>query len=236
MLDRWMDLSLPIRDGMPVYPGDPPVSIRVASRHETHGYELRILSMGTHTGTHLDAPVHFVPGGPPLSDLPPEAFLGRAFVVQTEIMPPQPDPAEWARLRLPPLPAGFSRGDILLLSTGWETRAGTTACFDRIPRFVPGTGRALVAAGVRILGLDLPTVREEGPDGAAMHRELLGAGILLVEGLVHLEGLLRAAGTCPFHFQALPLPIEGGDGCPVRALAGPLPAGRSRTGRTGGRT
>ncbi|MFS0723494.1 cyclase family protein [Paenibacillus sp. 1P07SE] len=76
-----IDLSLPIVDGMPVYPGDPQVRVQIAHTYASHQWELRQLSMGTHTGTHVDAPSHMHPGAATLDNLPLERFFGLARIV-----------------------------------------------------------------------------------------------------------------------------------------------------------
>lgn len=81
---RVIDLSLPIEDGMPVYPGDPEVKVKVAHTYERHNWELRQLSMGSHTGTHVDVPSHMHPGATTLDELPLERFFGASRVVRVE--------------------------------------------------------------------------------------------------------------------------------------------------------
>jgi arylformamidase len=113
-----IDLSSPITDGMPVYPGDPEVKVKVAHTYECHSWELRQLSMGSHTGTHVDAPSHMHPGAATLDELPLERFFGASRVVRIE------DPA-WPECR----------GLFFIESVGLE-------CFDRLaalqPPFVGG--------------------------------------------------------------------------------------------------
>ncbi|WP_426454995.1 cyclase family protein [Paenibacillus sp. S-38] len=128
-----IDLSLQISDCMPVYPGDPEVKVKVAHTYECHTWELRQLSMGTHTGTHVDAPSHMHPGAATLDELPLERFFGASRLVRME------DPA-W--------PEG--RGLFFAEPAGLE-------CFDRLallrPKFVGGElseelERALLGIGM----------------------------------------------------------------------------------------
>jgi kynurenine formamidase len=81
---RVIDLSLPIVDGMSVYPGDPEVIVKVVHDYESHDWELRSLSLGSHAGTHVDAPSHMHPGAATLDELPLERFFGAARLVRTE--------------------------------------------------------------------------------------------------------------------------------------------------------
>lgn len=86
---RWIDLTEPIYDGMPVYPGDPEVKVEVAHSYDSHTWELRRLTLGSHAGTHVDAPSHMHPGAATLDELPVERFCGRSRVVRVS------EPDEW---------------------------------------------------------------------------------------------------------------------------------------------
>lgn len=128
-----IDLTLPIADGMAVYPGDPEVKVKVAHTYESHSWELRQLSLGSHTGTHVDAPSHMHPGAATLSELPLERFFGVARMVRME-------DSVWPE----------DRGLFFAETVGIE-------CFDRLvalrPRFVGGDlseelERALLGVGI----------------------------------------------------------------------------------------
>lgn len=130
---RVIDLSMPIADGMPVYPGDPVVKVKIAHTYESHTWELRQLSMGSHTGTHVDVPSHMHPGAATLDELSLERFFGVSRVVRIE------DPA-WLE----------GRGLFFCEAVGLE-------CLDRLaalrPPFVGGElsedlERALLAIGI----------------------------------------------------------------------------------------
>jgi kynurenine formamidase len=108
-----IDLSLPIADGMPVYPGDPEVMVKVAHTYESHTWELRQLSMGSHTGTHVDAPSHMHPGAAALDELPLERFFGQSRVVRIE-------ETNWPE----------DRGLFFAESVGLE-------CYDRLAELLP---------------------------------------------------------------------------------------------------
>lgn len=130
---RVIDLSLPIADGMHVYPGDPEVKVKIAHTYERHTWELRELSLGSHTGTHVDAPSHMHPGAATLDELPLERFFGPSRVVRIE------DPT-WPE----------DRGLFFAEAAGLE-------CYDRLaalrPPFVGGVlseelERALLGIGI----------------------------------------------------------------------------------------
>jgi len=206
------DLSWPLYDQMPVYPGDPPCQVSRPHTHEADGVQLTHLSLGCHTGTHLDVPRHFVASGPAIESVPLDRFMGPATVIA---VPWQPDQAldltkaDWST---------YQPGDFVLLSTDWDHRGGTSAFFQDIPSFAAGTSELLIEKGVRLFGLDLPTVREvvrPGFDKRHMHRAILGNGMIIVEGLANLSKLVGKR----IYFCAVPLLIPGADGSPVRAFA-----------------
>jgi kynurenine formamidase len=206
------DLSWPLYDQMPVYPGDPPCQVSRPHTHETDGVQLTHLALGCHTGTHLDVPRHFIPTGPAIEAIPLSSFLGHAAVFSIPWQPEQPIDlarADWSI---------WQPGDFVLLATDWEHRGGTTAFFQDIPSFAPGTAEFLIEKNIRLFGLDLPTVREvvrPGFDKRHMHRELLASGMILVESLANLASLAGRR----IYFCAVPLLIPGADGSPVRAFA-----------------
>ena len=116
---KWIDLSLPISCGMPVFPGDPVVSVEHVLTHAENHIQLSQLSLGSHTGTHLDAPRHFISDGESVSDLALERFCSPALVLHC---PVEAD----GTIDLAGLDFNILQpGDALLLSTGWESRWGT---------------------------------------------------------------------------------------------------------------
>ncbi len=200
------DLSQTLVDGMHVYPGDPPLAIAHHRAFDADGFNVSAISLGSHTGTHLDVPRHFLRDGAPVDAVPLDRFVGPALVVRVPHVPGEP-------LRIPDEAyAALRPGDILLVSTGWEREAGTARYFKNYPRFSADAPDRLVAAGIKALGVDLPSVKSEGPS-RAMHLRLLSAGIAIVEGLVGMEAIENAH----VMFHAAPLKIAGGDGSPVRA-------------------
>jgi arylformamidase len=208
---KWIDLSLTIQAGMPVYPGDPAVDARIIRNHARDGLQLSRLTLGSHTGTHIDAPVHFVAGGAAIDMLSLDQLCGPALIVA----------CPWSageRLDLTRLDmSGYLPGDALLLATGWDSRATSRTYFENIPEFAPGSTDWLLRRDIRLFGLDLPTVRESAVPQCpeAMHIGLLKAGVIIVESLANLAPLagLRV------EFQAFPLRLQGFDGSPVRACA-----------------
>ena len=204
-------MSVPVRTGMVVYDGDPQVRIeRVMEIARGDLANLSRMELGTHTGTHVDAPLHFVDGGAGADRLPLDALVGPAVVADARGAPGDIDAAALAALGVPP---GTER---LLLRTRngdlWD-RGAFTRDYAGV---ADDAARELVAMGVRLLGIDYLSIAPSA-DPAPTHRRLLEAGVVVVEGLD-----LRPAPAGRYELVCLPLRIEGADGAPARALLRPL--------------
>jgi arylformamidase len=196
---------------MPVWPQHPRVKIKqVSSIAQGDTSNLTRLNLGCHTGTHVDAPHHFVDGGLTVDQLPLDLLMGPAFVAELDRL--EENCIEVYDLASLHFPRDTER---LLLKTSnsyfWE---------DRISEFVPSyvhlsykAAEWLVKRGIRLVGVDYMSVDAFGSIDHRVHQTLLGAGVVIVEGL----NLSRVpAGHC--RLVCLPLKIEGGDGAPARVL------------------
>ena len=208
---KWIDLSMPVYSGMPVYPEDPAVRIDPVLIHDEHQLQVSRLVMGSHSGTHLDAPRHYYANGATVDQLDLDQLITSALVVSCPWQAGQLLDLTGLDLSL------YQQGDALLLSTGWDQLVGTIQYYAGMPLFAAGSTDFLLSLGIRLFGLDLPSVCEfsERLQPAAMHLDLLGAGIVLVECLVGLQPLVGRR----VDFQAVPLKLAGCDGSPVRACA-----------------
>ena len=209
----WIDVSVPLRTGMVTFEGDPDVSIEPATRIAAGDLaNVSRMELGTHTGTHMDAPRHFIDGGPGIDRIPLEALVGPALVADARGVPGDIDAAALAALGVP---AGTER---LLLRTRneglWE-RDAFTRDFVGI---AADAARELVAMGVRLVGIDYLSIAPSA-DPAPAHLALLEAGVAVVEGLD-----LRQAPPGAYELVCLPLRIQGADGAPARALIRPASA------------
>jgi arylformamidase len=208
MKDGWMDVTIPLRNGMPGWPGDKPFE-----RTLTHtiaggaGNNLSQFSSSAHAGTHMDAPLHFLADAPSMDALPMEAVVGRARVIQIrDAEAVRPEELEAHALQ---------PGDRVLFRTRNSERRLVEQEFTTDFVYVsPEAARYLVARGVRTVGVDYLSVgafREES--GRETHRVLLGAGIWIIEGL-------NLADVEPGEYEmiCLPLRLVGSDGAPARAV------------------
>lgn len=203
-----VDLSLPVSNDLAG------VEITTAKTRETDGWNATTLSMYSHSGTHMDAPRHFLAEGNSLDQQDLNVCVGRATVI--DLTPVQP--SQLLRIEdFKPFEDRVTRGARLLLRTDWSDRFGTPEYRNQLPRISAELAEWFVERGVALLGVEPPSVADVNclPEVTEVHEILLGGGVLIVEGL---RGLKRLK-THTVEFIALPLNIVGGDGCPVRAIA-----------------
>jgi arylformamidase len=203
---KYYEVSLPLSSDIAVYPGDPRIEIKEAcSIAQGSVCNVSLLTFGSHTGTHIDAPKHFYDEGLTVDQLPLEHFLGRAKVFEIK------DTMEITVEDLKPLP--MLRGDRILLKTR-NSALMTKGEFDTdFTHITPEAARYLAEIGIRTLGFDYLSVEKYGVEVPETHYALLGAGIVIIEGLV--------MGEVPpgeYEMIALPLNIKGGNGSPIRVV------------------
>jgi len=208
---RWFDVSVPLRDGLLPWPGDPPFRRTPLSDMERGDVcTVSMLSMSAHAGTHLDAPLHFLPRGRSVDRWPLDATVGPARVIAIR----NPRIVDVDELR----PHRIRKGERVLLKTRNSGRKRPGMFFKDYVSVSPAAARYLAARSLRAVGIDGPSI---GPfeDGAETHRVLLGAGIWIVEWLD-----LRRIPAGPCDLICLPLRVVGGDGAPARAILRPRSA------------
>jgi len=196
---------------MPVYPGDPEPRFQPASGVPAP-WRVSELHLGTHTGTHIDAPAHFFPNGKTIDEYPPARFV-LAGIVTPLLNLAEDEPIRWERLadELAILP----KGGAVLIQTEWNRFWGTERYF-RHPFLSIEMAKGLVAASIGLVGIDAPNVDSTVQGTSHAHEILLGNDMLIVENLTAL-GQLKPRKLYQFSF--LPLLLSGLDGSPVRAVA-----------------
>lgn len=205
-MGRFIDVTMPLREGMPEWPGDPEFHRDLAlSIERGDPSDVAALRLSSHTGTHVDAPAHFLPGGTTVDRIPPDVLVGSARVVA--IANPSCVDADDLRA-VDPRP-----GERLLLRTAnSDRRLLRGPCDGDFVALTADAARLLAGRGVVLVGVDALSVGR-ATDGLETHRVLLGAGVCIVEGLDLAD---VAPGPCAL--LCLPLRIEGGDGAPARVL------------------
>jgi arylformamidase len=201
-----IDISLPITPAMPVWPGDPRPELTPLSTLEVDGLQSSRLVLGTHTGTHLDAPRHFIPGGRTVDQLDLGVLVGACRVIEVSGTEAHLSRADLQHVAWPP------EGRLLL-----KTRNSQRPVRPRFSRdftaLDPSAADYICERGLRLVGIDGPSVDAWKAGDFPSHRRLLGADILIVENLV-----LRHVAPGTYGLIAAPLNLSGADGCPVRAL------------------
>lgn len=173
----------------PVYPGDPRPELEAVYRMDDgDGCNLSVLHACLHNGTHMDAPLHFCAGGKDIAEVDPEACIGECSVV------------EWD---------GYLTGaDVENILPSLRPRV----LFKGAVQITPSAAFVLSDCQVTLVGVESQTVEPDGGDGA-VHRQLLGGGVVVLEGLD-----LSRVQPDTYFLMAAPLKIAGADGAPVRAL------------------
>lgn len=207
MAERWVDISVPLHHGMVHWPDNPPVQIeRVLDIDRGDAATVSKMSLGVHTGTHVDAPIHFIPGGHGVHEAPFSALIGPARVIEIA----DRHSIKVAELRHHDL----QPGERILFKTLNSARCWQTD--DFVEDFVyvsQEAARFLVSQRVRAVGVDYLSVGGYTADGPETHQALLSAGVWIIEGLN-----LASVRPGTYELICLPLKIVDGDGAPARAV------------------
>lgn len=203
------DITLPISPGMPVWPGDPALVLeRVESMDAGAHVNVSRLACSVHTGTHVDAPHHFLNDGRTVESLPLDALTGPAWVAA---LPPGADLVTASVLEAASIPAGTTR--LLLKTCNSEIwRRGEMRFQEDFVAVAPDGAEWLLAHGIRLIGVDYLSVAPF-QDSDPTHHILLKAGVVILEGVD-----LSAVEAGAYDLYCLPLKLVGSDGAPARAI------------------
>ena len=200
------DVTIPISKDMATYPGDPPVKIarRTTINKNDAKANLSRLSFGSHTGTHIDAPFHFIENGITVDKLPLELLIGRARVV--EVTAPRIDEVVLEEF-------DFTADARVLFKTRNSYLWNNKGFVEEFVYITPTAARALVNDGIKVVGIDYLSVEKFGTTDFQTHITLLEAGTMIIEGLD-----LREVEPGDYELICLPLKIKDGDGSPARVV------------------
>ena len=218
MNKRIIDLTITIEEGMQIFaaPWHPAVEVKQLGRHGVENRETRRLVLGTHTGTHMDAPRHFIEGGSTAEQMPLETLVGPATVVDLTWA------EEFQEVSLEKLTDALHGRALkrLILHYGWDAHLGGEEYFTNHAFLSEQACQYLVRNGCRLLAMDTP--QPDNPkncrgskNDAPNHKILLGGGVILVEYLVNLAEITQPV----VELVVAPLKIKGGDGAPARCFA-----------------
>nr|WP_321502370.1 cyclase family protein [uncultured Dethiosulfovibrio sp.] len=201
-----VDLTYTVEEGMPVYPGTEPPVIVEATTVAVEGFAEKLLTLFSHTGTHMDAPAHMLKDGSCLDEMDVNTFMGKAVVA--DVKDSVVDVED-----LIPFRSDLDEGDYLILRTGWSRFWGTDDYFGPFPVLSEEAAKWISERNLKGIGVDAISVDPVESTTLPNHLILLGSGMVIVENLTNLEKLPQS-----FTFLCLPLKIGHADGAPIRAV------------------
>ncbi|MEE8412924.1 MAG: cyclase family protein [Dehalococcoidales bacterium] len=212
----WIDISVPLKDGMVHWPGDPQVNVkRFQDMEQGDSVNLTQISMGAHSGTHVDAPIHFIPGGRSIDEAPPEVLIGRARVIEIN----DKESVTYDELKK----HSILSGERILFKTLNSSQVWQSDKFIEDFVFISdNAARFLVEREVIAVGIDYLSVGSYNDGGSEVHKILLAGGIWIIEGL----DLSRVVAG-EYELICLPLKLVRGDGAPARAILRPCSSEQS---------
>ncbi len=209
MIDKKIiDLTLPINSNVSG------VSITPAKTLAADGWNATTLHLYSHSGTHMDAPVHFEVNNQTIDTIPVNRFISEAWVVDLRHVQPS---QTLTVADMNPIATNVQKGQSILLHTGWSKKLGTDTYRNQLPKISPELALWFGKKGVNILGVEPPSVADVNniKEVTEIHTILMENNVVIVEGLTNLEQLSKNKIT----LIALPLKVENGDGAPARVIA-----------------
>jgi arylformamidase len=211
MTAKFIDVTVPLSPDLPTYPGDTPVQTEPTHRIADGGpYNVTRLTMGTHAGTHVDAPRHFLTEGGAVDELSLDILIGKALLAAF----PGRDAVTRADLQQLDLTSVLR----LLIRTRNSGSLRQGRLEEDAVYLDPEAARYLVQQGIKLVGWDSLSVDKWGSTDYASHHALLSGGVVVVEGLD-----LSQAEPGYYDLVCLPLRVAGGDGSPARVILKPRP-------------
>jgi len=203
---RYYDVTVPLSSAVPVFPGDPRFHMEFTHRiADGQPYNVARLTMGAHSGTHVDAPYHFLADGSTVDQLPLEILIGKCRVI---------DIGARDKIERTDLESQDLRDDLrVLLKTRMSGQLRLREFQQDFVYLTPDAARYLAQAGIKLVGIDYLSVEKFGSEDFAAHHALLGAGVVIIEGLD-----LSEVEAGEYDMTCLPLRVVGADGCPARVV------------------
>jgi len=209
-----IDLSLTISESIPTFPGSPKPQFIAWSDIKDDGYNLELLFLSSHTGTHLDAPYHFVKNGLKINQIPLDRLIGKAILIKLK------------KTRNSPI----TKSDIILFEkkngkipnhssiffyTEWQKNLKKDNYFTENPGLDSSSAKYLATKKINLVGIDSPSIDLGKDESFSVHHILSKNNILIVENLANMNKIQ----SNEFHFTILPLKLKDATGSPVRAVA-----------------
>lgn len=205
------DLSHPVSQEMPVYPGTEAISITNWCTIQKNGFSEKKISLFTHSGTHLDAPAHIFSESSTLDLIPLNHFYGKAILLDFSIS----TKSTIELLDLKPHQQLIEKSEFVILNTGWSKLWGKQEYFFGFPVLSPEAAFFLSNSGLKGVGVDTISVDAVDSAGFPIHKILLRSNMIIIENLTNLNQIPVRS----FALYCFPLKLKDADGSPVRAVA-----------------
>jgi kynurenine formamidase len=208
-----IDLTHTISENMPVYPGTEKPKLEVSNTYEKHGFKETLLTMLSHTGTHMDSPAHLFSHRSTLDSFSVDHFVGKGLVIDCS------DLLEGQRITMNYIERVKEKADkaeFILFYTGWDSRWGTNSYFGDYPYITEEVADYLINSRKKGVGLDVIGIDPIADGNLAIHRRIFSeTDMVVIENLTSLGEI----GSELFTFCAFPIKFDDSDGAPVRAIA-----------------
>lgn len=208
-----IDLTLTISESIPTFPGSPKPQFPLWSTLKNDGYNLELLFLSSHTGTHLDAPYHFIKNGQKIHQISLARLIGKAILIKikkTRNIPITKSDITLFEKNNGKIPNHSS----VFFFTGWQQNLKKDNYFTENPGLSVSAAKYLVLKKINLLGIDSPSIDLGKDESFSVHNILLKNNILIVENLTNLNKVPKE-----FNFTILPLKLKDATGSPVRAVA-----------------
>ena len=209
-----LDLTLTISEKLPTFPGSPKPQFIPWNKIKTDGYNLELLFLSSHTGTHIDAPFHFIDKGKKIHDISVNRLVGRATLIKKRKKPNQ-SITRSDIINFEKKHGKIPKNAIVIFSTGWNKNLEKKYYFEKNPGLSISAAKYLVSKKTNLVGIDSPSIDLGNEKKFLVHNILLKNNILIVENLTNLEKIQNTH----FDLVVLPLKLKNVTGSPVRAIA-----------------
>ncbi|WP_455543349.1 cyclase family protein [Intestinibacter sp.] len=207
-----IDLTHTIKQGMPVFPGTEPPRLDPASTFEKDGFRETLITMYSHTGTHMDAPAHVRADGITLDKFPAHKFVGKAIVVDCSDL----DEGDTIGISyINKYKNIIDDAEFVLFKTGWDKYLDTEKYYGKFPVIDDEVADYLINSNKKGIGLDVISIEDIDSEKLPLHHKVLKNNLVIIENLCNLDQI----GDGLFTFCALPLKFINSDGASVRAVA-----------------
>ena len=206
-----LDLTREISTDTKVFPGSPLPKFITWNKMEIHNYHSEVVFMSTHTGTHMDAPSHFVTGVSSIDQIPVNRFISRAILVKISKTSDElitADEIEASKIKI-------LEGNSVVFSTSWENEVDNDYYFNHSPGLSEDAAEYLIDKRVNAVCIDSPSIDRGSDINFPVHKLLLSKDILIVENLCNLSKIDNQN----FTLIMMPLKLSGASGSPIRAIA-----------------